>query len=92
MQCQLNNLKYIGYAMYDHINNKKCYILSTYYRVNKKSLCTWWLQYKKLQVMLKMPPANLQTFIDMPNCVLQDRVHYSTVHTPNVFCDVAETV
>jgi len=23
----------------------------------------------------------------MLNCVLEDRVHYSTVHIPNVFCD-----
>jgi hypothetical protein len=26
------------------------------------------------------------TFIDNPNCVIEDRVQYSTVHTPNVFC------
>jgi len=31
--------------------------------------------------------ASLQTFIDTPNCVLEDRVQYSTVYTPNVFCD-----
>jgi hypothetical protein len=37
--------------------------------------------------MFKVPPASLQTFIDTPNCVLEDRVHYSTVHIPNVFCD-----
>jgi len=37
--------------------------------------------------MFKMPPASLQTFIDTPNCVLQDRVQYSTVHIPKVFCD-----
>ena len=30
---------------------------------------------------------SLQTFIDTPNCVLEDRVQYSTVHNPNVFCD-----
>jgi hypothetical protein len=28
-----------------------------------KSLCTWWLQYRKLQVMFKVSPASLQTFI-----------------------------
>jgi hypothetical protein len=28
-----------------------------------------------------------QTFIETPNCVLEDRVQYSTVHIPNVFCD-----
>ena len=37
--------------------------------------------------MFKVSPANLQTFIDTPNCVLEDRVQYSTVHIPNVFCD-----
>jgi hypothetical protein len=37
---------------------------------------------------------SLQTFTDTPNCVLENRVHYSTVrvqystvHIPNVFCD-----
>jgi len=57
------------------------------YRVTKKSLCTWWLQYRKLQVMFKVSPTSLQTFIDMLNCVLKDHVQYSTVHSPNVFCD-----
>jgi hypothetical protein len=57
------------------------------YRVIKKFLCTWWLQYRKLEVMFKVSPASLQTFIDTPNCVLEDRVQYSTVHIPNVFCD-----
>jgi len=37
--------------------------------------------------MFKVFPAGLQTFIDTPNCVLEDRVQYSTVHIPNVFCD-----
>jgi uncharacterized protein YoxC len=32
-------------------------------------------------------PASLQTFIDKPNCVLEDRVQYRTAHIPNVFCD-----
>ena len=57
------------------------------YRVVKKSLCTWWLQYRKLQVMFRVSPTSLRTFIDTPNCVLKDRVQYSTVHIPNVFCD-----
>jgi hypothetical protein len=35
-----------------------------------KSLCTWWPQYRKLQVMFNVSPASLQTFIDTPNCVL----------------------
>jgi hypothetical protein len=66
----------------------------TYSTVIKKSLCTWWLQYRKLQVMFKVSPAGLQTFIDTPNCVSEDRVQYSTVrvqystvHIPNVLCD-----
>jgi len=37
--------------------------------------------------MFKVSPASLQTFIDTSNCVLGDRVQYSTVHIPNVFCD-----
>ena len=37
--------------------------------------------------MFKVSPASLQTFIDMPNCVLEDRVKYSTAHILNVFCD-----
>jgi hypothetical protein len=39
------------------LNSKK-------YRVIEKCLCTWWLQYKKLQVMFKASPVSLQTFID----------------------------
>jgi len=34
--------------------------------------------------MFEMSPASLQTFIDMLNCVLEDRVQYSTFHMPNV--------
>jgi len=37
--------------------------------------------------MFKLPPVSLQAFIDTPNRVLEDRVQYSTVHIPNVFCD-----
>jgi len=37
--------------------------------------------------MFKVCPASLQTFIDTPNCVLEDRVQYSTVYIPNVICD-----
>jgi hypothetical protein len=37
--------------------------------------------------MFKVSPASLQTLIDTPNCVLEDRVQYSTVRNPNVFCD-----
>jgi hypothetical protein len=28
--------------------------------------------------MFKVSPVSLQTFIDTPNCVLEDRVQYST--------------
>jgi hypothetical protein len=59
----------------------------TMHSVIKKSLYTWWLQYRKLQVMCKVSPSSLQTFIDTLNCVLKDRVQYSTVHILNVFCD-----
>jgi hypothetical protein len=37
--------------------------------------------------MFKVYPASLQTFIDPPYCVLEDRFQYSTVDIPNVFCD-----
>jgi len=37
--------------------------------------------------MFKVSPTSLQTIIDTPNCVLEDRVLYSTVHIPNVFYD-----
>jgi hypothetical protein len=37
--------------------------------------------------MFKVYLATLQTFIDTPNCVLEDRVQYSTVHIRNVFYD-----
>jgi hypothetical protein len=37
--------------------------------------------------MFKVFPASLQTFIDTPNCFLEDSVQYSTVHFPNVFCN-----
>jgi hypothetical protein len=33
-------------------------------RGHQKFLCTWWLQYRKLQVMFEVFPASLQTFID----------------------------
>jgi len=37
--------------------------------------------------MFKVSLTSLQTFIDTPNCVLEDRVQYSTVHIPNIFYD-----
>jgi hypothetical protein len=32
-----------------------------------------------------METTNIK-FTDTPKCVLEDRVQYSTVHIPNVFC------
>ena len=37
--------------------------------------------------MLKVFPASPQTSINTPNCVLEDRVQYNTVHIPNVLCE-----
>ena len=37
--------------------------------------------------MFKVSPASLQTFINTPNCILEDRAQYSKVGIPNVFCD-----
>ena len=37
--------------------------------------------------MFKVSPASLQTPIDTPNCVHEDRFRYSTTHIPDVFCD-----
>jgi hypothetical protein len=45
-------------------SRKSARVLDRNYRVIKKSLCTWWLQYRKLQVMSKVSPASLQTFLD----------------------------
>jgi hypothetical protein len=42
---------------------------------------------QKVANNVQSDPASLQTFIDTPNCVLEDRVQYSTVHIPNIFCD-----
>jgi hypothetical protein len=46
------------------------------YRVIKKSLCTWWLQYRKLQVMFKVSPADSRHLLTR-RTVLEDRVQYS---------------
>jgi hypothetical protein len=76
-------LTYLAEEALNHANWTK----SLNYRVIKKSLWSWWLQYRKLRVMFKMYPASLQIFINTPNCVLEDHVQYGTVHIPNVFCD-----
>ena len=65
-------------------NIRKQYSL---YRVIKTFLCTWWLQYRTLQVMFKVSTASLQTFINKPNCILEDRVQYRTVHIAEVLSD-----
>jgi hypothetical protein len=46
-----------------------------------------------LMITIQKVTSNVQIvprqspFIDTPKCVLEDRVQYSTVHIPNVFCD-----
>jgi hypothetical protein len=79
----------ISSSMVESAWNLNCGVTTNkaWYRVVKKFLCTRRLRYRKLQVMFKVSPASLQTFIDKPNCVLQDRVQYTTVHIPNAFCD-----
>jgi hypothetical protein len=42
---------------------------------------------RKVTSNVQSAPVSLQTCIDTPNCVLDDRVLYNTVHIPNVFCD-----
>jgi hypothetical protein len=37
--------------------------------------------------MFKVSSVSLQTYIDTPNCVLEDRVQHSAVHIPNIFCN-----
>jgi hypothetical protein len=43
-----------------------------------------------LQVMFKVSPASPQTFIDTPNCVLEDHVQYSTVPNSNYVITVSD--
>ena len=38
-----------------------------------------------LMITIQKVTSNVQS--DTPNCVLEDRVQYSTVHIPNVLCD-----
>jgi hypothetical protein len=37
----------------------------------KMSLSIWWLQHRDFQLMLKLSPASLQTFIDTPHYLAQ---------------------
>jgi len=39
---------------------------------------------QKVTSNVQSVPRQSQTFTDTPNCVLEDRVQYSTVHIPNV--------
>jgi hypothetical protein len=48
----------------DILHNDPPVYLALIYMVIKKSLCAWWLQYRKLQVIFKVSPNSLQTFID----------------------------
>jgi hypothetical protein len=52
-------------------------------RLIKTSLCTWWLQYRKLQVMFKVSPASHQIFID-PLAERQDQEDTGLTLTPSV--------
>jgi hypothetical protein len=42
---------------------------------------------QKVTSNVQSVPRQFQTFIETPNCVLEDRVQCSTVHILNVFCD-----
>jgi hypothetical protein len=42
---------------------------------------------QKVTSNVQSVPRHLQTFIDTPNCVLEDRVQYRTVYIPNVNSD-----
>jgi hypothetical protein len=44
------------------------------YRVIKKSLCTWWLQHRKVQVMFKVSPASLSRHLSTRRTVFSKTV------------------
>jgi hypothetical protein len=79
--CLVRNIPYSlqFFSTEFQLRHPHCVQWTLIYRVIKKSLCTWWLQYRKLQVMFRVSPTNLQTFTDTPNCVLEDRVQYGMV-------------
>jgi hypothetical protein len=52
-------------------------IMCLKYRAIKKSLCTWWLQYRKLHVLFKVSPASLQTFIGTRLTLTPSVIHNS---------------
>ena len=93
-ECFLSAIRQSGQILKALVTTKKhrnekplSSILNLYIQGDQKSLCAWWSQNRNLQLMFKLPPVSLQAFIDTPNRVPEDRVQYSTVHIPNVFCD-----
>ena len=68
-------------------NFAACCFLRIFIQVDQKVSVQLMITIQKVTSMFKVSPASLQTFIDTPNCILEDRVQYSTVHIPNVFCD-----
>jgi hypothetical protein len=52
-------VNFFNHTKYVEQHNYKMYIQG-----DKKSLCTWWLQYRKLHVMFNVSHASFQTFID----------------------------
>jgi hypothetical protein len=45
-----------------HLTHPEGMISCDIYKVIKKSLCTWWLQYRKLQVMFSVPRQSLDIY------------------------------
>jgi hypothetical protein len=66
----------------------RSFIICTHYQVegDQKVSVHLIITTQKVTSDVQSVPASLQTFIDTPNCVLEDRVQYSTVQIPNVFC------
>jgi hypothetical protein len=52
---------------------------------DQKSLCTWWLLYRKLQVMFKVSAASLKTFFDTRLALTP-----SVIHTSNYVIMISE--
>jgi hypothetical protein len=42
---------------------------------------------RKITSNVQSVPSQSPDIFDTPNCVLEDRVQYTTIHIPNVFCD-----
>jgi hypothetical protein len=54
------------------------------------SLCTWWLQYRRLQVMSKVSPVNLQEFIDTRLTLTPSFIHNSITYYNNYVIIVSD--